>query len=572
MTRREFLSRTGVAASLLTSPGRGWLQAADQPQPEADMRQRIEAALPRQTFATAGRPRRLLIFDRNVGYGGHESIPTANLAFTLMGQKTGAFETVISRDPAIFRPQDLRRFHAVFLNNTVGNLFEDPGLRESLAGFVYGGGGLMGIHGTSVAFTRWPGAIEDWPEFGRMIGARGANHRDSDEHVFIRLDDPHHPVNQAFGGQGFDYRDEFFRVHEPYSRQKLRVLLTIDTNKTDLKGVPRGNCLREDNDYALAWVRQYGRGRVFYSTIAHNPYVFWDPTMLRFYLAATQFALGDLAAPTTPSGRRTVETDSQERLGWRFGLALDRVRPDALFDTLDQAARAGVSCLSSSDRQAVGGPIEGPFDGHLGPNELRQIRFRLDDAGVRLITYHVGVQPTSEAAWRGVFEFARQIGVEALTVETVPSPLDALEKLCAEFDLNLAIEDQARTGGASGSGVESLLQACQGRSSRVGVCGNVAGWLRIGMDPAATVRLLKDRLLVVDLYEPGDKNEPRSDVPFGMGVAKLEALLEELQRVTTRPILFRLEPLSRSPQAIAALGRSAGRCVQVAVNLAKGSL
>ena len=140
----------------------------------------------------------------------------------------------------------------------------------------------MGVHGTSVAFTRWPGAHEDWPEFGLMLGARGANHRESTERVIVKLDDPHHPVNQPFGGKDFEYRDEFFRVHGPYSRHRVRVLFSIDTDKTRFQGQPRGNCLREDNDYALAWVRQYGRGRVFYCTIAHNPYVFWDPKMLRF--------------------------------------------------------------------------------------------------------------------------------------------------------------------------------------------------------------------------------------------------------------------------------------------------
>jgi type 1 glutamine amidotransferase len=219
-----------------------------------------------------------------------------------MGQKTGAYETVISRDPSVFRPESLRKFDAVFFNNTVGNLFEDTALRKSLLEFVSGGGGLLGVHGTTVAFTRWPGAIEDWPEFGVMLGARGANHRDSDERVFVKIDDPKHPINQAFGGQGFEYRDEFFRVHEPYSRDKVRVLLCIDTQKTDLnQGLARGKALRADNDYALAWVKSYGKGRVFYCTIGHNPYVFWDPMMLKFYLAAIQFALGDLPAPTAPS-------------------------------------------------------------------------------------------------------------------------------------------------------------------------------------------------------------------------------------------------------------------------------
>ena len=265
-------------------------------------RAKIEQALPAKAFVRPAKPRKLLIFDLNVGYGGHRSIAHANLAFTLMGQKTGAFETVVSHDPEVFRAESLKRFDAVFFNNTVGNLFEEATLRRNLLDFVSQGGGLMGVHGATVAFTKWPGGVEDWPEFGVMLGARGANHRASDERVFIKLDDPAHPVNQAFGGKGFEYRDEFFRVHGPYSRDKLRVLLSIDVDKTDLnQGAARGKAERADNDYALAWVKSYGRGRVFYCTIAHNPSVFWDPSMLRFYLAATQFALGDLAAPTAPS-------------------------------------------------------------------------------------------------------------------------------------------------------------------------------------------------------------------------------------------------------------------------------
>ena len=63
---------------------------------------KIEEALPERAQVVPAKPRRLLIFDRNVNYGGHGSIPYANLAFTRMGRKTGAFETVVSRDPAVF--------------------------------------------------------------------------------------------------------------------------------------------------------------------------------------------------------------------------------------------------------------------------------------------------------------------------------------------------------------------------------------------------------------------------------------------------------------------------------------
>src|SRR5262245_53772586 len=84
-------------------------------------RQKVEAALPAKAPARPVKPRKLLIFDLNVGYPGHRSIPTAELAFTLMGKKTGAFETTVSRDPKVFERESLRQFDAVFFNNTVGN-------------------------------------------------------------------------------------------------------------------------------------------------------------------------------------------------------------------------------------------------------------------------------------------------------------------------------------------------------------------------------------------------------------------------------------------------------------------
>jgi hypothetical protein len=290
-----------IAAALTGSPAR----AAESWVKDPTDRARIEQALPETAFVKPAQPRRLLIFTLNVGYGGHGSMAYANEAFTLMGKKTGAFSTEVSEDPQVFRPDALKRFDAVFFNNTVGNCFTDPALRQGLRDFVVGGGGLLGVHGTAVAFTIWPGAKEDWPEFGQMIGGRGANHKDSNERVWVKVEDASHPLTRMFSREGFEYRDEFFRVHEPYSRERLRVLLSIDLDRTDLNagGPPRGNCTRADNDYALAWIQSYGKGRVFYSTIAHNPYVFWDPQMLQFYLAAVQFALGDLDASTTPSAK-----------------------------------------------------------------------------------------------------------------------------------------------------------------------------------------------------------------------------------------------------------------------------
>lgn len=303
---RFFRPAMGLIVLLLTS---GTDLPAEVPNANGPFREispeewlKIESALPSVAPAEPKQRRKLMIFDRNVNYDGHKSIPYANLAFTLMGGRTGAFETVVETEPSAFEKENLGQYDAVFFNNTVGNLFQDPTLRQNLADFVTNGGGLMSVHGSTTAFTFWPGAKEDWPLFGEMLGARGASHRINTEEVVVKVEDADHPVVAVFKGKRFTFSDEYFRYTAPYSRERVRVLLSFDTELTDMnQGRAFGNVVREDGDYPVAWVRQYGQGRVFHCTIAHNPYVFWDRTMLRFYLAATQFVLGDLDGSTVPS-------------------------------------------------------------------------------------------------------------------------------------------------------------------------------------------------------------------------------------------------------------------------------
>ena len=541
ITRRDFLSGVAATTGLLAVP-RHWLTAIEaRATLNPNDRQRIEAAIPTRAFTKPRKPRKLLIFDLNVGYGGHGSIPTANAAFTLMGERTGAFKTVISKDPSAFKPENLKQFDAVFLNNTVGNLFENPELRQSLLEFIYGGGGLLGVHGTSVAFTRWPGAHEDWPEFGIMLGARGANHYDSDEHVYIKLDDPDHPVNQPFDGKDFEYRDEFFRVHEPYSRNRVRVLFSIDTDKTKFQGQPRGNCIREDNDYALAWVRNYGRGRVFYSTIAHNPYVFWDSKMLQFYLAATQFALGDLPAPTIPSAKLTPAIETQEKLGWRLGIEAYTFHKYTLFEAIDKTAQLGLPYMGGLSFQKVSKEIPKNFDPQLTDDELKQIRLKLDSTGVRLLTYYFHQIPGDPAGCREVFEFGRKIGIETFMSEPAPEALDTIEKFCDEYDINVAIHNHDRKASPIYWHPEGILKVCQDRSKRIGACGDLGYWMRSGIDPIKAINILKDRLMTLQMHDLHELSPEGHDVPWGTGAGKTEQFIREIHRLGIQPTMFGLE-------------------------------
>ncbi len=464
----------------------------------AEDMQRIQQALPSRAPAVPKKARTLLIYDSNVNYGGHGSIRYANYAFTAMGLKTGAFKTVVSHDPAVFRPESLRQYDAVFFNNNVGNLFTDPALRESLAQFVYAGGGLMGVHGTAVAFTQWPGGTEDWPEFGLMIGGRGANHRDADEPVCMKLDDPTHPVNRVFEGKGFFFRDEYFRVHDPYSRGKLRVLLSMDTSKTDVnQGQARGSCYRDDNDYGVAWVRGHGRGRTFYCTIAHNPYVFWDPVMLQFYLSAAQFVLGDLEGGVIPSARLTPAIMAQEKLGWRVGLASSASAQTTLFDTAEQARKMGLAYLTASSSQAVGKSVSKTFAQELNADEFRPLRLGLDGVGVRLLVLDGGVLPKDQTKCRELFASARRLGTEVVVCDLKGSDMDLVEKCAVENDLKVALCGKP----------SRVAKALVNRDGRMGAMADIDAWQKGGVDPVKAMNTLHGRVVAVRLSSDKQQEE-----------------------------------------------------------------
>lgn len=112
----------------------------------------------------------------------------------------------------------------------------------------------------------------------------------------IRLEEPDHPLLRSFTAASFAHSDEIF-VFRDFSRQKVRVLLSLDTASTDMNkpGVTK------DQDVPLAWIRRYGEGRVFYSALGHQKDVYWRSPILKHYLSGIQFALGDLKADATPS-------------------------------------------------------------------------------------------------------------------------------------------------------------------------------------------------------------------------------------------------------------------------------
>jgi type 1 glutamine amidotransferase len=269
--------------------------------------QAIEKAAPDAALVKPARPRRVLVYGRVPTHP--ESVACCFRAMEVLGRKTGAFEATSSGDPSVFLPESLRQFDAVVMNNTHERTpmlpwdFEqlgpkeqaaakerEPLLTKSLVDFVASGGGLVGIHGAT--------AIRDeLEELAQMYGGQIMGHRGGA--WWIQPDDPGHPLCAPLGGQSFEVRDEIYvfrkpLTREPMSREGVRVLLSLDLGKTEDPG------LRRDGDYAISWIRTFGKGRVFYCALGHAKTAYTNPAVMKHYLAGIQFATGDLSADATP--------------------------------------------------------------------------------------------------------------------------------------------------------------------------------------------------------------------------------------------------------------------------------
>ncbi len=143
--------------------------------------------------------------------------------------------------------------------------------------------------------------IRNFPEFGEMMGTGEGPHRV--EKGTLKLDDPSNPMNAGFGGKEFEVTDELylFNADGPYSRNKVHLLFSIDTDKMDLSAGPY---IRPDNDYGLSWIKNYGKGRVFNFALGHTPEIYETPALgPSTFSADFQFILGDLDLDTTPTGK-----------------------------------------------------------------------------------------------------------------------------------------------------------------------------------------------------------------------------------------------------------------------------
>lgn len=333
----RFVASLGIGALLcgglsLTS---GAASAAQMAKPE-DVK-KMEAALPEKAPAEPKQKRKVLVYGNANGFV-HSSIPLGEQTIVELGEKTGAYTATISNDPSAFDADSLKDYDAVVLVSTTGHFLlprtetkgktdeEKKAIDEKTQADVHAekqrmqnlvdfvekdGKGLMGIHAASDAYY-------DVRAYGELIGGYFNGHP-WNEKVGIKVDDPESPLTKMFDKDGIDVADEIYQFtpkgmdkdgnpNQTYSREKLHVLLSLDYT-TPGRTAQKGKT--PDNDFGVSWIHDAGKGRVFYCSLGHREEIYWNPTVLKFYLAGLQFALGDLPADAKPAAKTAQASETK---------------------------------------------------------------------------------------------------------------------------------------------------------------------------------------------------------------------------------------------------------------------
>ncbi len=273
--------------------------------PTPEWTAKIESHAPGKPTVDAAR-RKVLIFSLFTGFK-HYVIPHVNRVFEILGKKSGAFDATVTEDIEALMPNSLAAYDVLVLNNNCSkgsrrNLFLDElernskyremtpderkakadSLEQSLLDFVAGGKGLVVIHGAVTL-------LNNDARFNEMVGASFLYHPPNQE-VTVRPVEADHPLLAAFRDKGtFIHRDEAYVFAGPYEKMNFHPLLVLD-----VQGIKDSKGQIDKMVRYVAWIKPFGKGRVFYCSLAHFPESYESPTLLRFLLDGLQYAAGDL--------------------------------------------------------------------------------------------------------------------------------------------------------------------------------------------------------------------------------------------------------------------------------------
>ncbi len=302
------------------------------------------AALLSANIATAAEKpaeaqKRLLVITQSAGFvhgvvkrPNENELSLAEKTLVEIGNKNNIDVVCSQNAREMITAENLAKFDGLFFYTT-GDLKLSDTQKADMLGWIKSGKGFAGSHCATDTYY-------NWPEYGNLIGAYFDGHPWHTK-VTVIVEDTKHPSTKHLG-DSFVITDEIYQFRDPYSRDKLHILMKLDPKwtaeqrdneqkkleedkkkllaeaakleadgkaeeakkKTKEAENRRGGIHRTDNDFAVAWTREYGKGRVFYTSLGHRDEVWKDERFQQHMLGGLRYVLGLEKADAKPSGSK----------------------------------------------------------------------------------------------------------------------------------------------------------------------------------------------------------------------------------------------------------------------------
>jgi len=234
-------------------------------------------------------PKRALVVTTTAGFR-HSSIPIAEAVLAKLGKSSGTFTTDYARletGTAEFKGADgkpdkekviaalkpvlaekmsaaaLKNYDLVIFASTTGDLpLPDP---QALLDWISAGGAFVGLHAATDTFP-------SFQPYTEMIGGHFRAHGPQVQ-VSVINQDADCPACKHLEPR-WSVFDEIYQLKD-FDGSKVHRLLSLDElmlNSNDVKAKKA-----TPGDYPIAWSKEYGKGRVFYTSLGHREDI-WDPT------------------------------------------------------------------------------------------------------------------------------------------------------------------------------------------------------------------------------------------------------------------------------------------------------
>ena len=257
-----------------------------------------------QVPIAADPPVRVLVVTATQGFRHTEAI-VASTERLKAAESTSGMRFDFTEDPGALNATNLAQYDVLFINNATLRIaparpgdsasmaaahwpktgIDKPVTREqqeAIAAFVRDGKGLVAVHSGVDAFY-------GWAEYREMVGGGLFQSHPFTRVARVTVEDPRNAAVSHLA-PAVSFREEYYYL-DRNPRATSHVLLSLDLTSV-------GDTTR--TDHPLAFIRRYGRGRVYVNVLGHFGETWRRDDYLTSVLQGVRIAAGRVGADFTP--------------------------------------------------------------------------------------------------------------------------------------------------------------------------------------------------------------------------------------------------------------------------------